>query len=145
MLASIERLQKDIGTSGTVLTWNMSYEKGCNDRMGKFYPKYKNFLEELNQRINDLMIPFSKMWFVDKDFFGSASLKNVMPVLVPELSYKELDVSDGLFARRVWTQTVLEGKNQDQKEKIMSDLSKHCTLDTFAMVRILEELRKYRR
>jgi len=138
----IEKLKSDIGDTGTILTWNMSYEKGCNDRMAEFYPEHKGFLEGLNNRINDLMIPFSEMWFVDKDFFGSASIKKVLPVLAPELSYKDLDVSDGLLARRMWTQTVLEGKNQSQREKILSDLSKYCTLDTFAMVRILEELKK---
>ena len=138
----LEKLKSDIGDTGTILTWNMSYEKGCNNRMAELYPEYKEFLEDLNQRVNDLMLPFSKMWFVDKEFFGSASLKNVLPVLVPELSYKEMDVSDGLKARRLWTETVLGGKYPEQREKIIDDLSKYCTLDTFAMVRILEELRK---
>jgi len=140
MPALIEKLQADIGNAGTVLTWNVSYEKGCNDRMANLYPVHKDFLESLNERINDLMIPFSKMWFFDKDFFGSASIKSVLPVLVTELTYKELDISDGLLARRTWTETVLEGKHQDNRDKIMSDLSKYCTLDTFAMVKILEKL-----
>ena len=138
----LKQLKEDIGDRGTVLTWNMSYEKGCNERMSKLYPEYADFLASLNERINDLMIPFAKMWFFDKDFFGSASIKKVMPVLAPELSYKSLNVSDGLLARRTWTQTVLEGKNQADREQIMEDLSKYCTLDTFAMVRILEELNK---
>ncbi len=138
----IEKLKADIGKSGTILTWNMSYEKGCNGRMAHFYPEHKEFFENLDGRINDLMTPFSQMWYVDKKFFGSASLKKVMPTLVPELSYDELDVSDGLLARRVWTQTILESKNQDQKKKILSDLSKYCTLDTYGMVKILEKLQQ---
>lgn len=142
MPALLSKLKQDIGDVGTVLSWNMSYEKGCNDRMAHLYPEYKEFLESLNERIMDLMTPFSEMWFFDKDFFGSASIKKVLPVLCPELSYKELTVSDGLNSRRTWTQTFLQGKNQEQKEQIISDLSKYCTLDTFAMVRILEELRK---
>jgi hypothetical protein len=138
----LEQLKKDIGNLGTVLAWNMSYEKGCNDRMAAFYPEYAGFLKQLNERINDLMIPFSKMWLFDKDFFGSASVKKVMPVMAPELSYKDLDVGDGLLARRTWTQTVLENKNQPNRTQIINNLSKYCTLDTFAMVRILEELKK---
>ena len=138
----ITKLKEQIGDNGTILTWNMSYEKKCNDTMADLYPEHKQFLDNVNERINDLMIPFSKMWFVDKDFFGSASIKNVLPVLVPELNYKELAVSDGLLARRTWTQTILHGKNQDQKEQILSDLSAYCTLDTFAMVRILQVLRQ---
>jgi hypothetical protein len=138
----LKQLKNDIGDAGTVLTWNMSYEKGCNDRMADLYPEYADFLSQLNERIDDLMIPFSRMWFFDKDFFGSASIKKVMPVLAPELSYKELNVGDGLLARRMWTQTVLGGKHEANREKIVDDLSKYCTLDTFAMVRILEELGK---
>ena len=110
--------------------------------MASFYPEHKEFLDSLNERINDLMIPFSQMWLVDKDFFGTAKLKKVLPVLIPELSYKELGVPDGLLARRTWTETILDGKNQGQKDQILSDLSEYCTLDTYAMVRILEELFK---
>jgi hypothetical protein len=137
----IEKLKSDIGDKGTILTWNMSYEKGCNDRMAQMYPEHKQFLDDLNDRIDDLMMPFSKMWLVDKDFLGSASIKNVMPVIVPELSYKKLEVQDGLYARRLWTQSILEEKGENKKQAL-SDLSAYCTLDTFAMVRILEELRK---
>ena len=142
MPSLIKKLKQDIGESGTILAWFMTYEKGCNDRMASFYPEHKKFLENLNSRINDLMIPFSKMWFVDKDFFGSASIKKVLPALVPELNYKELAISDGLLSRRTWTNTILKGDNQDQKDEIISNLSEYCTLDTFAMVQIFKELNK---
>lgn len=138
----LNQLKQDIGNEGTVLAWNMSYEKGCNDRMVALYPEYSEFLAELNERIDDLMTPFSEMWYFHKNFFGSASVKKVMPVLATELSYKELNVGNGLLARRMWTQTVIEGKHQEQRDQIMEDLSKYCTLDTYAMVRIFEELRK---
>lgn len=138
----LNQLKQDIDDEGTVLAWNMSYEKGCNDRMAALYPEYAEFLMKLNERINDLMIPFSEMWYFHKDFFGSASVKKVLPVMAPELSYKELNVGNGLLARRMWTQTVLENKYPEQRAEIMSDLSKYCTLDTYAMVRIYEELQK---
>ncbi len=136
----VNKLQSDIGDNGTILAWNMSYERGCNDRMANLYPKYSEFLNGVNQRMQDLMIPFSKLWFVDKDFFGSASIKYVLPVLVPELSYKELEVSDGLKARRLWMDTYLKGNNQDKKDQIYKELCEYCTLDTYAMVRIFKIL-----
>ena len=138
----LNQLQHDIGETGTIITWNMGYEKGCNERMAALYPESAEFLTQLNARIQDLMIPFSEMWLFDKDFFGSASLKKVLPVLVPELSYKEMAVSDGLLARRLWTETILEGKHPEHRSAILSDLSKYCTLDTYAMVRIWDELKK---
>lgn len=136
------QLRQDIGDTGTVLTWNMSYEKGCNDRMAELYPEYADLLADLNTRIEDLMTPFAKMWFFDKDFFGSASVKKVLPVLAPDLSYKDLEVDNGLLARRLWTDTVLNGKNGHNRTEVMYNLRKYCELDTFGMVRIFEELRK---
>jgi len=51
MLGLIKQLKQDMGDTGTILTWFMSYEKGCNDRMANFYPEHKEFLESLNNRI----------------------------------------------------------------------------------------------
>lgn len=82
------------------------------------------------------------MWLVDKDFFGSASVKKVLPVMVPQLTYKDLAIGDGLLARRLWTETILKGKNPEKKQQILNDLISYCTLDTFAMVEILAELRR---
>jgi len=95
----------------------------------------------LNDRIVDLMIPFAEGWYVDKDFFGSASIKAVLPVLVPQLSYKELNISGGNSAQRIWMQTIVDGKNKGNKEQIMEDLRKYCILDTLAMVEIWKILR----
>jgi len=108
--------------------------------MAKLYPEYGDFLSSINERIEDLMIPFSKLWFVDKEFFGSASIKYVLPVLIPELSYKELEVSNGLYARKLWMDTFIFEKNNERKDQIVKDLSRYCTLDTYAMVLILKQL-----
>ena len=137
-----KKLQEDIGETGTILTWNKSFEMKCNEVMGVLAPEYETFFTQVNARIEDLMIPFSKDWFVDKDFRGSASLKNVLPVLVPELSYKELDIQGGGTAQRLWMQCVLDGNIDASEEKIMNDLLKYCELDTLAMVRIWEVLKK---
>lgn len=137
----LAQMHSDLGDTGTILAWNMGYEKGCNDRMAKLYPEYAGTLSAIDLRMNDLMIPFANMWYFDKDFFGSASIKKVLPVLAPELSYKELGVGDGLLARRLWTETVLEGKHSESRPAIIQDLRAYCKLDTFAMVRILEFLK----
>jgi len=139
----LENLKNDMEGKGSVLVWYEVFEKGRNKEMAEFVPEYKDFLEDVNERVVDLMLPFKKGEYVHKDFFGSASIKNVLPVLVPELSYKELDIQNGEMALRLWTEAALEGKHSDEvKEKIMSDLIKYCELDTLAMVKILEVLEK---
>jgi hypothetical protein len=134
-------LQSQIGDSGSVITWNMSFEKNCNTLLGSIAPEYADFYEKLNERIVDLMIPFSKGWYAHKDFCGSASIKNVLPVVVPELSYKSLGIQEGGSAQRLWMEAVLDGKRDDQKEQILSDLVEYCGLDTLAMVEIYKKLK----
>ena len=133
-------LTSQIGNSGSVITWNMSLEKGCNDLMGSMLPEYTQFYKDLNERIVDLMIPFSNGWYADKRFMGSASIKNVLPVMVPELSYKKLGIQEGTAAQRLWMEAVLDGKRDDEKDQILSDLIEYCGLDTFAMVEIYKVL-----
>jgi len=103
-----EALMSHIGDTGTVVTWNMSFEKTCNTLLGELVPEHADFYTDLNDRIVDLMTPFSKSWYVDSGFKGSASIKKVLPVLVPELSHKILEISDGSTAQRLWMKTILD-------------------------------------
>jgi hypothetical protein len=136
-----EALQSVIGTSGTILTWNERFEKGCNDLMATIHPEFKKFYRDVNKRIEDLCIPFQKNWYVHKDFLGSYSIKKVLPVLVPELSYKDLGINEGGSAQRKWMGSVLGEKYAAEKQQILRDLEKYCELDTLAMVKIYEVLK----
>ena len=136
----LKQMKKDFNGQGTVVSWYKQFEMKRNDEMALMYPEFANFLNGINDRMVDLMVPFSKGWFVDKDFFGSASLKAVLPVLVPELSYQELEVSHGGMAQRVWMETVLNGESTGNKDEIMGHLRKYCALDTYAMYTIYKSL-----
>ena len=114
----------------------MSFEKKCNILLGKYNPDYNKVIDNINSRIDDLMIPFSEGYYIDSRFRGSASLKNVLPVLIPSLSYKDLTISEGGSAQRVWMEIILENKKINQKEQILQDLLTYCKLDTLAMVEI---------
>lgn len=135
-------LQGHIGSNGTVITWNKSFEMSCNNRMGALAPNYAPFYEALNARVVDLMEPFKNDWYVDKDFLGSASIKKVLPVLVPQLSYKVLGIQEGNAAQRLWMEAVLDGKRDGDKDQILADLVEYCKLDTLAMVEIFKVLRR---
>lgn len=85
-----EQLLADIGDVGTVLVWYEGFEKSRNTELGEMIPEYKHAMERLNGRVIDLMTPFKEKWYDDPRFEGSASIKKVLPVLCPELSYKHL-------------------------------------------------------
>lgn len=136
----LAQLSQDIGTEGTVLVWYETFEKGRNVEMAHLVPEYNEFLYQLNDRVVDLMTPFAKGWYADKDFYGKSSIKNVLPVLVPELSYKALAIQNGSTAQRVWSELVQQGLHQENRDEIETELRKYCELDTLAMVKIFEVL-----
>ena len=41
------------------------------------------------------MVPFQQRWYYTHEMKGSYSIKYVLPALVPELSYDDLDIKDG--------------------------------------------------
>jgi len=138
-----EKLVKDCGESGTIISWNKGFEMGCNTIMGTLYPEYADALERINSRIIDLGEPFkpSNGWYSDARFEGSWSIKIVLPIVVPSLSYKDLDICDGSTAQRLWMEAVLDGTRANEKDKILADLRKYCGLDTLAMVEIFNALK----
>jgi hypothetical protein len=117
---------------------------GRNKEMAEMMPEYKEFFKDLNSRIVDLMVPFSEGMYTDPAFMGSASIKKVLPVLVPELSYKDLEVQDGKNAQRLWMDAVLNNIGTDtEKDQLFKNLLTYCELDTMAMVRIYEKLTSF--
>ena len=138
----VEQLIKDIGDSGTVLVWYEGFEKARNSELGEMLPEYKKAMEAINDRVIDLMVPFKSKWYDDPRFEGSASIKQVLPVLCPELSYKDLGIQEGGSAQRLWMEAVLDDKRAGQKDQILADLIEYCKLDTLAMVEIYKKLQE---
>jgi len=99
-------------------------------------------MEAVNNRVYDLMLIFKKKLLVDARFHGSASIKAVLPVFVPELSYKELAIQEGGTASVSWARLVDPKTPTAEREKLKRDMLLYCGLDTMAMVRILENLEK---
>ncbi len=139
-LPLIERMKADIDPKGTVISWYSSYEKQRNSKLAELHPEHAPFLEELNDKMFDLMKVFSDNHYVDPAFKGSASIKKVLPVIVPALSYSLLNISKGDQASERWEKLISAETPQAQKDKIAKDLLEYCKLDTWAMVEIYRSL-----
>ena len=131
----IIKLKEDIGEIGSVIVWIKTFEKSCNENMSKLYPEYKDFLLDLNKRIIDLADFIKKEHYIHPDFLGSWSIKDVLPVMIPDLSYKNLKVNKGDQAMLVWWELIHTTDKLKAKE-----LLEYCTLDTLAMFKIWEKL-----
>ena len=73
---------------------------------------------------------------------GSASIKDVLPALLPELSYKNEEIRDGGMASEAWFR-MAESRDPEEKARIRSALLSYCRLDTYGVVRILEKFREF--
>jgi hypothetical protein len=142
MKALTESLKEVIGDKGSIIVWNKKFEKKCNENIGEVFPEYAEEMQKINERLFDLMDIFQKNLYVHKDFKGKYSIKKVLPVLDPELSYKELNISDGSMAMNSWKKLVFETESESEKEQIKKDMLEYCKMDTWAMVRIYEFLKK---
>lgn len=136
----LESLEKLIDDNGSIVVWNKSFEMGRNREMANTYPKYHNFIDSVNERVFDLMDIFKKQHMIHPDFKGSSSIKAILPVLVPGLSYKSIDIQNGQVASVRWYDAVTGAVNDSGAKKIFDDLLKYCKLDTLAMVEIYREL-----
>jgi hypothetical protein len=134
-----ERLLADLGQQGTIVAYNASYEQ----RVIKLLAAEVNDLEEpllnLLPRFWDQLLVF-KQYYFDPKFHGSNSIKSVLPVIVPALSYDSLEqVHDGEEAGVVWSRALSES-DPGLKEEAFNNLRAYCELDTRAMLEIHRHL-----
>lgn len=141
--ALAHQLVGDIPHDVTVLAYYMSFEKGVIAKLAESFPALSDHLLQINENMRDLIVPFKKQHYVTPTMQGSSSIKQVLPALVPEMeqAYKELDgIHNGGDAMNAYAN--LQDKSAGEREQILNALLAYCKLDTLAMVKILEKLRK---
>ncbi|WP_245168709.1 DUF2779 domain-containing protein [Cognatishimia activa] len=132
----IEALERFIGPTGSVITWHKTYENSRNQDMAAIYPSKSDFLNDIIDRTVDLEDVF-KTGYVDIAFGGSTSIKKVLPVIAPDLTYEGLDIAGGTEAMAGWAEFIVE-ENSAKKNKLRDDLLAYCKLDTLAMVKVFQ-------
>lgn len=138
-ISIIQKLKEYIGSEGTIIVWYKSFEKSKNSELAERHTEHKEFLEGINTRLFDLMDIFEKQMYVHAGFKGSASIKKILPVVVPTLSYDELAIHDGAAASQKWFEMIGKVSPVDQCS-IADDLRDYCRLDTYAMYAIWKHL-----
>lgn len=140
-LQFVEELLKVVGDSGSVIVWNKHFECKRNEEVAILQPTFSDEMEAINSRVFDLMDIFKGGLYVDYRFHGSASIKKVLPVLCPDLSYDGMEIAEGATAMTRWWEIVHGNSSEEQKDLVRKNLLKYCELDTFAMVEIWRKLR----
>lgn len=128
------QLVEQIGEQGSVVVYNEHFERSVMEDLASVFPAHRIALQSIIARLWDQLAIFRND-YLDPEFEGSNSIKAVLPVLAPELSYKDLAVSRGDQAQAVW-RVMIESDDAVLREEYAEALQAYCRRDTLAMVAI---------
>ena len=144
--ALAEKLCKDIPMNSCVTVFNKNYESTRLNELATAFPDLAAHLLNINDNIVDFIVPFRSGHYLNKAMAikGKYKIKVVLPALFPddpELDYLNLEgVHNGNEAMNIFPK--IKDMPPEEQEKARQSLLKYCELDTYAMVKIWEELER---
>jgi hypothetical protein len=131
-----EALVEACGDTGPVFVYSAAFESTRIAELSSRFPHLAEALLAIKERIVDLL-PIARERYYHPRQCGSWSIKNVLPAVLPELSYEHLDgVQNGGDAMEAFREALNPATGPERKVEIESQLLAYCCLDTFAMVRL---------
>ena len=124
----IERLLDALGDEGSICHIPVSSNAAISIRR----------CLEIATRLVDLL-PVVKRSYYHPDFHGSFSIKSVLPVIAPSMSYEDLEIAEGQMAS-VWYSRALASSDKKERHQIFENLRAYCARDTLAMVELHKAL-----
>lgn len=139
--ACIEAIKKYIGPVGSIIAHYATFEKDRIKDLSKMpIPQEdRDFLLSLINRFEDTCEVFSRYYF-HPDFKGSASIKKVLPVVCPKLTYEGMKVANGGDAMAAFMLLYFDKLPADKAKELRKNLLAYCCLDTLAMVKLIDFL-----
>jgi Domain of unknown function(DUF2779) len=138
----IQSLNDCMGNDGTIIVYNQTFEDGRLKELGEAFEEFEASCQSMRNRMVDLLVPFRSFQYYHPEQKGSASIKKVLPALVGQ-GYEGLVIAEGGQASTEYVRvTYSKDVAATERMQVYADLEKYCTLDTKAMVDILEALRK---
>jgi hypothetical protein len=138
----LENLLDQIPAKACIIAWNQSFEIGVLRGLADCFSNKRKKIESLIENFRDLMQPFRSRDIYLWQTKGSYSIKPILPLLVPELSYENLvGVANGGDAMEAWHAMNAAG-DPAEVARIRSELLEYCKMDTLAMLRIIERIKE---
>lgn len=117
------------------------YERTQINQLAERVPSMATDLKALAAKLVDLA-PLVREHVYHPAFNGSFSIKDVLNPLVPDLTYSDLAIVDGLVASVEIARLLFVAHLVKDRDQLRKDLLAYCERDTWAMVRLLARLRE---
>src|SRR5208282_1755243 len=127
-----DQLLDALGTKGSIVVYS-SFEATRLRQLGEHFKELASSLARVRKRIVDLL-PLIRDHVYDPDFHGSFSLKSVLPALVPELGYDDLEITDGGLASLAYAEMLDSITTVERRAELRAALLAYCKRDTEALV-----------
>lgn len=140
--AIAESLCRDIPADVCVTAYNMAFESGRLRELATAFPDLAKHLTGIADNLRDFIEPFRQGFYYTAAMGGSFSIKSVLPALFPDdpsLDYHNLEgVHNGNEAKEIYP--LIADMSPADQEMTRKNLLKYCELDTYAMVKVWQEL-----
>ena len=137
-----ESLCNDIPDNACVIVFNQAFECGRLGELASYFPDLSEHLLKIRENIRDLLVPFRKGYYYNRAMGGSFSIKVVLPAIFPDdpsLDYHNLEgVHNGGEAMTIFPK--IKDLPPEEQAIARKNLLKYCELDTYATVKIWQEL-----
>lgn len=135
-----EKLLACIGTCGSIIVYS-PFEKTMLTSLKKQFIDLSDQLDAVIHRLVDLKTIIEKNYY-HPGFHGSYSIKSVLPVLVPHMSYDNLDVKNGDEAIATFVKMIKHHSTNKKCSALRKQLLAYCRQDTLAMVELHKAILK---
>ncbi|MDR1926291.1 MAG: DUF2779 domain-containing protein [Endomicrobium sp.] len=130
----VEKLIEYLGENGSIITY-ANAERIFISSLAFFFPDLSEQLNKVIGRITDLELIVRKNYY-SINFHGRSSIKKVLPVLIPEMSYTDLEICDGGDAAAAFAFMAMGFYDDKKIKETKMNLLQYCARDTLAMIRI---------
>jgi hypothetical protein len=137
--AFLAELRKMLGSKGSIIVYNQSFEEGVLRELAIAFPEYDEWVNNTSSRMADLWRPFKNFYYYHSLQNGSGSLKSVLPALTG-MGYSDLGISGGQTASIEYFRVTYGNASEEDRRNVRENLLKYCGRDTEGMVWIVEKL-----
>jgi len=98
-----------------------SFESQRLSELASWFPEFVDRIDAMKARLFDLL-PVVREHTYHPAYAGSYSIKNVVPALVPGMTYEGMQVADGTDAGLAWESLIRGGLDQAERDRIRKAL-----------------------
>ncbi len=135
-------LLKSVGEAGSICVYS-GYERAVLERLTEAVPRFHAQLKQVILRLWDLYEVIKEHYY-HPGFKGSYSIKDVLPAVVPSLTYDDLEIKEGGLAARAYYRMVFEESDWIERLRLREALLQYCGRDTLAMLELRRVLAQKR-